>query len=208
MTEFTETNFLDRRLTMDTLKSALAYVDKMDWAVFPLNSIKDGQCTCSNKECKSPVKHPRLAGGFKVPTTDKCKINKWWSKWPYSNIGLATGEITGIIVMDIDPRNGGNESYDELISKHGALPETVEALSEGGGRHIWENLLKGVGQGQRNTLTGFLLRSYILEHVTNEIIQIWNDRNKPPLNKSELRAIVNSVAGKELGRRRRGCRRG
>ena len=76
----------------------------------------------------------------------------------------------------------------------------------------WETILLGVEQGQRNVaatqLTGYFLRKYIDPLATYEIMQMWNDRNKPPLNKNQLHTIINSVAGKELARRKRRSGRG
>ena len=122
-----------RLSVLNTYRWALAYADKMGWAIFPLHTIKDDLCTCSNKECKSPGKHPRISGGYKSATTDKRTINEWWGRWPYSNIGIATGKVNGIMVVDIDPRNRGNESFEELISEYGPLPDTVEAITGGRG---------------------------------------------------------------------------
>jgi hypothetical protein len=39
-------------------------------------------------------------------------------------------------VLDIDLRHGGEESLEEIIKK-GHLPDTIEALTGGGGRHIF-----------------------------------------------------------------------
>jgi hypothetical protein len=117
-------------------KAAVAYVQVLDWSVFPLHSIHNGQCTCGKKECKNIGKHPRTINGLKDATTDTSIIKKWWNQWSNSNIGIPTGQINGFIAVDIDPRHGGNESLDELISIYGELPETVVAITGGGGRHI------------------------------------------------------------------------
>jgi putative DNA primase/helicase len=39
-------------------------------------------------------------------------------------------------VLDIDPRHGGDASLTSLIEQYGALPETLEARTGGGGHHI------------------------------------------------------------------------
>jgi hypothetical protein len=48
-----------------------------------------------------------------------------------------TGAISGLVVVDIDPAHGGGDSLDELERRHGVLPDSVEALTGGGGRHIY-----------------------------------------------------------------------
>src|SRR5258708_6877421 len=30
------------------------------------------------------------------------EINNWWNQWPDANIGIVTGAISGIIVVDVD----------------------------------------------------------------------------------------------------------
>lgn len=116
------------------IDSALNYA-KAKWPVFPLHSIKDGVCTCKlGASCHSPGKHPRTATGFKEGTTDASVITAWWKSHPDSNIGLW---CKGLIVVDVDPRNGGDVSLDELFSsvadKHGF--DTLTAITGGGGRH-------------------------------------------------------------------------
>jgi Protein of unknown function (DUF3631)/Bifunctional DNA primase/polymerase, N-terminal/Primase C terminal 1 (PriCT-1) len=59
----------------------------------------------------------------------------WWRSWPTANIGLLTG--AGLLVLDIDRRNGGNEALLELIARHGELPPTPTVATGGGGRHFY-----------------------------------------------------------------------
>ena len=99
--------------------------------VLPLHSIKDGGCTCGNADCHSPGKHPLTKNGVKDATNTPGTILGWRGRWPDSNTGVATGR--GLVVLDIDPRNGGDESLAELIEKYGPLPETVTVSTGGGG---------------------------------------------------------------------------
>lgn len=92
------------------------------WPIFP---IKAGE------------KVPLTVRGFKDATTDADRIKTWWERWPNAGIGLATGEPSGVMVLDIDPRNGGNESLETILAKHGPLPETAECITGGGGRHVY-----------------------------------------------------------------------
>jgi hypothetical protein len=39
-----------------------------------------------------------------MPTIDE--VTGWWTKYPEANIGLITGEISGIFVVDIDTDEG------------------------------------------------------------------------------------------------------
>jgi hypothetical protein len=59
----------------------------------------------------------------------------WWRSWPAANIGLLTG--AGLLVLDIDPKNGGNEALVALTTRHGELPPTPTVATGGGGLHFY-----------------------------------------------------------------------
>lgn len=65
------------------------------------------------------------------------EVRGWYGQWPEANIAIVTGPVSGLVVVDVDPGHGGQDSLDELERRHGALPLTVEALTGGGGRHIY-----------------------------------------------------------------------
>jgi hypothetical protein len=73
---------------------------------------------------------------------------------------------------------------------------------------VWRDLVaEGVGEGQRNSsvakLAGHLLRRYVDPVVVLELLLAWNaGRCRPPLPDTEIITTVNSIAGRELTRRR------
>lgn len=112
------------------------------WYVVPIHGVMVGRngelkCTCGKPDCSSPGKHPTTPNGLKNATLKKDWIDAWWKKWPYANVGLVTGALSGIVVVDIDPRHGGNDALDDLFVKHGSFPETAEVMTGGGGRHFY-----------------------------------------------------------------------
>ncbi|MFC1835038.1 phage/plasmid primase, P4 family [Thermodesulfobacteriota bacterium] len=86
-----------RRNSNRMLEAALDYAEA-DYPVLPL----DG-------------KVPRVKGGYKTAATDEDQIREWWEQWPNANIGIRTGEVSGIVVLDIDPRNHGTKSLRKLV---------------------------------------------------------------------------------------------
>ena len=60
------------------------------------------------------------------------KIKKYFGKSKYSNIGIVTGKISNIIVLDIDKKNNGLETLKEL-----EIPDTVTVKTGGGGFHYF-----------------------------------------------------------------------
>ena len=61
----------------------------------------------------------------------------WFRTWPDAGIGVVTGAISGIVVVDLDVRHGGDVSFESLERKHGSVPRTVECRTGGGGRHLY-----------------------------------------------------------------------
>jgi hypothetical protein len=119
------------------LGAALWYA-KWGWPVFPVYRPMSGKCPCHNPDCTATGKHPRTINGFNDATTDEAVIRAWWEyDFPRSNIGIRTGAVSGLVVLDEDPRHGGDESLRQLEAKYGPLPETPTALSGGGGRHFY-----------------------------------------------------------------------
>src|SRR5713101_5629140 len=60
-------------------------------------------------------------------STSAATIKRWFRDNPNSNVGIVTGD--GLAVLDVDPRNGGEESLVKLQEKVGAVPTTVYAIS-------------------------------------------------------------------------------
>jgi len=65
------------------------------------------------------------------------EIDHWFERWPDANVGIVTGRISGLVVVDVDTRHGGPASVAEAEAAHGPLPPTVEAATGGGGRHLY-----------------------------------------------------------------------
>lgn len=91
---------------------------------------KTKACTCpKGAACKSAGKHPRLPNWTKAATLDPATIRRWYAKHPDSNIGLMPPD--GCVVVDVDPRNGGDKSLELLDFPR----ETPTQRSGGGGAH-------------------------------------------------------------------------
>jgi len=75
--------------------------------------------------------------GLQVARPSPSEVAGWFRQWPDANVGIVTGEISNLIVIDIDPQHGGEASLDRLCQRFGALPATAEARTGGGGRHLY-----------------------------------------------------------------------
>jgi hypothetical protein len=117
-------------------RQAIAYA-RRGWPVLPLYEINpNGACACTQADCRSPGKHPRVRGGYKAATPAVTQIERWWSRWPDASIGIATGRRAGFVALDVDDRHGGGDALHELERLNGELPRSPESLTGGGGRHV------------------------------------------------------------------------
>ena len=81
------------------------------------------------------TKRPLVRGGFKAASRDPVKIESWWNLNPQAGVAIATGAASGIIVLDQDPRNEGEENYAAIRMKYGAWGDAPICLTGGGGTH-------------------------------------------------------------------------
>lgn len=141
-----------------TLPAALKYAE-LGWAVLPLYGYVNGRCTCGASDCKSPGKHPHrdlVPHGVHDASADPARIREWFARVPNANVGIATGAASGFDVLDVDPRNGSDDTLTALQAKHGKLPETAMQLTGGGGYHY---LFKHAGNRLRSPGRGLDVKS-------------------------------------------------
>lgn len=74
---------------------------------------------------------------YQYRRTDAAEIAEWFRRWPDANIAVVTGIVSGLVVLELDPTQGADVSLAELAREHGPFPETVEARTGGGGRHLY-----------------------------------------------------------------------
>ena len=118
------------------LDAAISYA-RRGWPVFPCHTPTSGGCSCASPKCENVGKHPRTPRGFKDAGTAEEQIKAYWQRVPDANIGIPTGAVSGLVVLDIDSRHAGDETLFDLVATHGTLPETVEVVTGGGGRHLF-----------------------------------------------------------------------
>lgn len=122
--------------------AAVAEYAALHTLIFPchwiIETAQGRACSCGDTGCKSPGKHPikELApNGHKDASSNPETINSWWTLYPQANPAMSLAE-SGLVVIDIDPRNGGDGTFDDLEAKHGKITSDVEQITGGAGRHI------------------------------------------------------------------------
>lgn len=99
----------------NNLEAALAYADKFNFSVIPV---------------RPDNKKPYIGWiDYQKKRATADEIRQWWSKWPTAMIGIVTGEISGIFVVDCDTA-AGYESVQKLIPDSLLCP--IERTPRGG----------------------------------------------------------------------------
>lgn len=86
--------------------------------------------------CDPRTKRPRTGQGFKNATTDPLKVRAWFQQAPDSMIGMPTGALSGLVVLDVDG-DAGFESLRSLEHQHGPLPRTTSVKTPRDGEHFY-----------------------------------------------------------------------
>ena len=110
----------------ELLTNALKYASEYGWAVFPVSAS---------------TKKPLTPHGCKDAKKDPGAIRAWWKRYPDASIGVATGSMSNLIVIDEDiDEDKSLDGYQEVCQwekDNGDLPETVRAITGRGGAHLY-----------------------------------------------------------------------
>ncbi len=90
---------------------------------------------------KKQGKSPLCPKGFKDATIDKVVLQEWNKKFPDCNIGIPTGQINNIFVVDVDGEQG-IESLNRLELIYGKLD--VPTVITGKGKHLYFKMPENV----------------------------------------------------------------
>lgn len=106
-------------MTRTPFDAAIEYA-RCGWRVFP---------------CHPRQKTPATPHGYKSATTDPDRIRRYWQRVPDANIGLATGAISEMWVLDVDTKTGkvGAESMRNIVATFGPMPRTRQQRTGSGG---------------------------------------------------------------------------
>lgn len=113
--------------TNTKLEQALYYLKKLDWSIIPVGTDKKPLIEWKKYQKKKPTKE---------------EVTHWFTIYLTANIGIITGKISNLVVVDIDTRHkGDNKAFNRIA--------TVMAKTGGGGWHYYflyeENIQNQVG---------------------------------------------------------------
>lgn len=137
----------------DLVDAAHEYAER-GWHVFPMTFREDEDE--DGHYIKQPLTKPTASNRQRWgATTDHEVITTWARRFGkrWHGIGIPTGEASGLMVLDVDPQNGGDES-----ALPGPLPPTLSATTVSGGRHYVYEWSPGVTNKRGSLPTGVDMR--------------------------------------------------
>lgn len=105
----------------DTASVATTYVQR-GWAVIPVRA-----------GAKLPIETDWPNKGRRTAA----EVQAAWTLYPDANVGILTGLVSGMWVLDVDPQNGGMTALAGLVAAYGQLPETYVVRTPSGGLHYY-----------------------------------------------------------------------
>lgn len=127
--------------TNHLLDAALEYASRGFYVLplhYPIINRNGLFCSCHlGKECPKPGKHPQwhetlIKHGVHDASIDPNQIKLWWQEWPKANVGIATGSISNLFVIDAD------SPIIVTDAEQRGLPQTPK-VTTGNGSHAWFN---------------------------------------------------------------------
>lgn len=126
-----------------TAQAALDYLAR-GWSVIPMF-----------EKAKQPAMAWKV---YQRKCASDTTLREWFDDSRNYNVGIVTGVLSGLVVLDVDPRHGGNKSLRELEREHGPLPKTMSSVTGGGGRHYYFSHPGGEVRNRTNIAPGIDLR--------------------------------------------------
>ena len=147
-------------------------------------------CACKRgRACPDPGKHPRVIKGIQehghLDARDGREICALIVALRPRPINLGLVPAGNVLVLDIDPRNGGPETLRSLEARYGALPPTLGVYTGGGGEHRYWYIEPGqprrssIGPGLDIKTAGGLLVAPPSVHLTGRRYA-WMNRHLTP----------------------------
>jgi hypothetical protein len=89
--------------------------------------------------CTPGGKRPLTAHGFLEASTDPATVGSWWDRWPDANIGVPTGPVSGVDVVDVDVHSAGTGfGYFEQARRAGLVDGWIWLVrTPSGGAHAY-----------------------------------------------------------------------
>jgi hypothetical protein len=97
-------------------------VDQWGWAVVPGAFAEDGRCSCGDRQCPDPGRHPLADASWLAATSDPERVWDRWRSHPEAAVVLPVGWCFDILEV---PARGGREALGRLEVMGHRLPPVI-----------------------------------------------------------------------------------
>jgi hypothetical protein len=97
------------------LEAALAYLAQ-GWSVIPVNG-------------KQPLVRWQ---SYQSERASEATVREWWARWPAADIGIVTGAVSGLVVLDLD-----HFDPEELLAHSGGSLPRTPIVQTARGYHVY-----------------------------------------------------------------------
>jgi Bifunctional DNA primase/polymerase, N-terminal len=153
-------------------------------------------CACKRgRACSDPGKHPRVIKDVQehghLDARPAAELLALISELRYRPINLGIVPAADMLVLDIDPRNGGPATLRSLEARCGPLPPTLGVYTGGGGEHRWWQVEHPVGSGSSVRRVSSIGPGLDIKHAGGLLVAppsvhltgrryAWTNRRHPP----------------------------
>jgi len=160
------------------LQSALYYLNHCNFSIIPCKEDKKPWIKWEQYQKEKPT---------------ESQVREWWGKqFKYANIGIVTGAISGLTVLDVDTKEG-MDKLNELLPDSWLTP-TVD--TPGKGTHFYCKYEAGVSNSVRFIPEGCDIRSeggYIIAPPSSDHRGEWKWREQCKITNTALNAVPEKV---------------
>jgi Bifunctional DNA primase/polymerase, N-terminal len=159
-------------------------------------------------------RRPTCPHGFKDAATEAADIRRLWRDHPGPLLGVPTGKVTGLFVLDLDTTK--HTAAAEWFERHAPyLPETRQQTTRSGGRHLFFRHVEGLrnsagrialgvdGRGEGGSIIvwqpeAWLDRPRALAEAPQWLVEMAKPKPIPPPPRLDRAAISESVARRKI----------
>lgn len=140
-------NSKQKDITVEGLKKAnfpttffANYYLKLGMKPIPVFGVTKNGCLCQDASCKSPGKHPMISDwqDYAIALNAENFKDLWrqFDEYP-CNIGIVTGRISNVFVIDIDTKDDGMEHFRKWEKENETIETTWRVITGSGGYHLY-----------------------------------------------------------------------
>ncbi|MEZ5125985.1 MAG: bifunctional DNA primase/polymerase [Thermoleophilia bacterium] len=123
---------------MVAASTVAAVFGRLDGVPLPVAARELAQAGAPVFPCAPGGKRPIPERGFHEASSDPDRVEDWWRSRPTANIGIPTGAVSGLVVIDVDVHGVNGYAAYARAARAGLVPEPLAVVrTPTGGQHAY-----------------------------------------------------------------------